>query len=210
MVNMSDEHRRVENLEAVGGHLAIDFVNTVEYWRGQQHGFDYLENFEALLRWHRLADVIGARDARLLSSGGQPAQAETHRQAIQLRATLHGILDALANRQSPSAGLLDRFNSDANRIIRETVAWRRLKAQGRDFSVKWDFNNAPPQALLGPLVWQSLELLEHGRLDRIKACPVAEGCGWLFLDLSKNRSRTWCSMKTCGNTAKVRRFRARH
>jgi predicted RNA-binding Zn ribbon-like protein len=126
-----------------------------------------------------------------------------------LRATLHGIFDALATRQPLPAGLLDRFNTDANRIIRETVPWRRLKAQGRDISVTWDFKNSTPQALLGPLVWQSLDLLQHGPLDRIKACPVAEGCGWLFLDFSKNRSRTWCSMKVCGNAAKVRRFRAR-
>ncbi|WP_189611642.1 CGNR zinc finger domain-containing protein [Saccharospirillum salsuginis] len=32
---------------------------------------------------------------------------------------------------------------------------------------------------------------------------------WLFLDLSKNRSRDWCSMANCGNAAKVRRFRQR-
>ncbi|MEX0976130.1 MAG: CGNR zinc finger domain-containing protein [Woeseia sp.] len=207
---MTDEPRQLENLDRVGGHLAIDFVNTVEFWRGEQHGLDYLESFAALLRWHLLADVINVREARVLSSSKQQAQAEAYSQAIQFRGTLHGIFDAVANRQSLPAGLLDRFNLDANRIIRETVACRRLKAQGRDFSVYWDFNNAPPQALLGPLVWQSLELLQHGPLDRIKACPVAEGCGWLFLDLSKNRSRTWCSMKTCGNAAKVRRFRARH
>ncbi len=210
MVSMSEEPRRIEHLDRVGGHLAIDFVNTVEYWRGKQHGFDCLEDFAALLRWHRLADVINARDAHALASGTQQAQAEAHRQAIQFRTTLHGIFAALANRQSLSAGLLDRFNVDANRTIAETTGWRRLKVQGREFSVDWDFSNAPPQVLLGPMVWQSLDLLQHGPLDRIKACPIAEGCGWLFLDLSKNRSRTWCSMKTCGNAAKVRRFRARH
>jgi predicted RNA-binding Zn ribbon-like protein len=30
-------------------------------------------------------------------------------------------------------------------------------------------------------------------------------CTWLFLDHSRNRSRRWCSMETCGNRAKAHR-----
>jgi predicted RNA-binding Zn ribbon-like protein len=33
----------------------------------------------------------------------------------------------------------------------------------------------------------------------------AGGCGWLFVDESRNGSRRWCSMKDCGNRAKARR-----
>jgi predicted RNA-binding Zn ribbon-like protein len=36
----------------------------------------------------------------------------------------------------------------------------------------------------------------------VRACG---GCGWLFLDTSKNHSRRWCSMDACGNQAKARR-----
>ena len=32
---------------------------------------------------------------------------------------------------------------------------------------------------------------------------AGEDCGWLFLDTSKNHSRRWCDMKSCGNRAKV-------
>jgi predicted RNA-binding Zn ribbon-like protein len=34
-------------------------------------------------------------------------------------------------------------------------------------------------------------------------------CRWLFLDTSKNHTRRWCDMKTCGNRMKARRFQAR-
>ncbi|MGH7701051.1 MAG: CGNR zinc finger domain-containing protein [Gemmatimonadales bacterium] len=37
----------------------------------------------------------------------------------------------------------------------------------------------------------------------MKSCP---SCGWFFLDASKNRSRRWCSMATCGSSAKARRY----
>jgi predicted RNA-binding Zn ribbon-like protein len=30
-------------------------------------------------------------------------------------------------------------------------------------------------------------------------------CGWLFMDDSKNGSRRWCSMQSCGNRAKAHR-----
>ncbi|MCI3921399.1 CGNR zinc finger domain-containing protein [Paenibacillus sp. TRM 82003] len=36
--------------------------------------------------------------------------------------------------------------------------------------------------------------------------PAAAGCSW---DHTKNHSRRWCSMRNCGNRAKMRRYQAR-
>ncbi|HJS46640.1 MAG TPA: CGNR zinc finger domain-containing protein, partial [Gemmatimonadales bacterium] len=47
-----------------------------------------------------------------------------------------------------------------------------------------------------------------GPLDRVRSCS-GEHCGWLFRDTSRSGRRRWCSMSTCGNTSKVRRFRRR-
>jgi predicted RNA-binding Zn ribbon-like protein len=44
--------------------------------------------------------------------------------------------------------------------------------------------------------------------DRLKACRL-DDCQWVFYDHSKNRSRTWCSMRVCGNRAKARAYRER-
>ncbi|MBW8483640.1 CGNR zinc finger domain-containing protein [Actinomadura parmotrematis] len=49
----------------------------------------------------------------------------------------------------------------------------------------------------------------EGTWPRLKACPE-HTCMWAFLDTSKNRSRTWCSMRVCGNRTKTRAYRARH
>jgi hypothetical protein len=43
---------------------------------------------------------------------------------------------------------------------------------------------------------------------RLKICP-ADDCLWAFFDQSRNRSRTWCSMSSCGNREKARAWRAR-
>ncbi len=43
---------------------------------------------------------------------------------------------------------------------------------------------------------------------RLKVCADSS-CEWAFLDTSRNRSRSWCSMQECGNRAKTRAYRAR-
>ncbi|SMD06744.1 CGNR zinc finger domain-containing protein [Rhizobium sp. RU36D] len=46
----------------------------------------------------------------------------------------------------------------------------------------------------------ALRLICEPDPQRMKICG---NCGWLFLDRSKNRSRTWCDMAVCGNRVKA-------
>jgi predicted RNA-binding Zn ribbon-like protein len=46
-----------------------------------------------------------------------------------------------------------------------------------------------------------------GTWHRVKVCA---GCSTAFVDESRNRSRRWCDMGTCGSQAKMRAYRARH
>ncbi|GAA3445100.1 CGNR zinc finger domain-containing protein [Planomonospora venezuelensis] len=48
----------------------------------------------------------------------------------------------------------------------------------------------------------------EGAWPRLKVCTEST-CQWAFVDSSKNRSRSWCSMKVCGNRTKTRAYRAR-
>jgi len=51
-------------------------------------------------------------------------------------------------------------------------------------------------------------LAARDALARLRLCR-ADDCRWAFYDLSKNHSRTWCSMDVCGNRAKTRAHRSR-
>lgn len=51
-------------------------------------------------------------------------------------------------------------------------------------------------------------ILNSGSQARVRRC-ADESCGRLFIDESRNRSRRWCDMASCGNLAKVRRYRQR-
>lgn len=61
---------------------------------------------------------------------------------------------------------------------------------------------------LGAVLAAAARLAVLGDWDRVKICP-ADDCRWAFFDHSRNRSRTWCSMRVCGNRTKARNWRER-
>jgi predicted RNA-binding Zn ribbon-like protein len=52
------------------------------------------------------------------------------------------------------------------------------------------------------------EAISDGSWPRLKACRASD-CEWAFIDHAKNHSRSWCSMRVCGNREKARAFRER-
>jgi hypothetical protein len=61
---------------------------------------------------------------------------------------------------------------------------------------------------VGSVLAASARLAVLGQWDRLKICAAGE-CRWAFYDRSRNRSRTWCSMRVCGNRTKARNWRQR-
>ncbi len=175
--------------EAAPGQLerVREFVNT----RDVDEGTDQLESPEALREWLQERGLLPA-DARI----GEP---ELER-AIELRETFRELL--LANNGADLApGAIDRLNravSDASLSLRFD----------RDASPALVAGGSGPGAVLAPLVAIAYEAMVDGTWPRLKACP-ADDCHWAFYDHSRNRSGTWCSMRVCGNRAKVRAYRER-
>lgn len=195
--------KTLDQLEIVGGHPAVDFVNTVHDWTRDPPP-DYLRNYTDLIRWNRMAGLIGPIGEANLTRGPERSRALAFREALALRADLHRLFRAIARGEPWPEEALAHLDA----AVKQTVAWRQLQTEQGRLCCTWNFQNAPPAAVIGPVAWRAVELLENGELQRLKECP-GEHCGWLFIDTSRNRSRTWCSMKNCGNTAKVRRFRKR-
>jgi predicted RNA-binding Zn ribbon-like protein len=69
----------------------------------------------------------------------------------------------------------------------------------------WAIGLKPAAAgILAPVLWSAADLLADKDSVRIRAC-ANDQCLWLFLDDSKNGTRRWCSMDSCGNRAKAHR-----
>lgn len=194
----------LERIEIVGGHPATDFVNTVHSYANPEPR-DYLENARHVIEWHLHRHLIDATQARRMATRLTVAQGdELLADARNLRATLHTLLDDRLQKH-PDADALSHLNGELERLAR----WRKLERDAEGFAWHYQVTPTHPHSLFAPLVFAAAALLQSPELARLKVCPPPEGCGWLFIDRSRNGSRTWCNMKTCGNLAKQRRHRAR-
>jgi predicted RNA-binding Zn ribbon-like protein len=98
-------------------------------------------------------------------------------------------------------------------------ALERLAAVAPELSLVLDVAADPPalvprpgagavDAVLARLLAAVAVAVADGRWKRMKACGQP-GCRWAYFDSSRNTSRSWCDMTTCGNRAKARAFRER-
>lgn len=192
----------IDRIDVVGGHPALDFVNTV-HTRLDPAAHDYLESPAHLVGWFLYQGFIDAEDARRWAGIAPSRGRRLLAVARDLRETLNRLFQArLEGRSDKSA--VARFNRKLGKLSH----WRTLAASGDGFDWRYRLEFDHPESLFAPLVFAAVQLLTSPELARLKACPM-ESCGWLFLDRSRNGSRNWCSMKTCGNVAKIRRYRAR-
>lgn len=192
--------------DMIGGNPALDFVNTASKWSSGEP-VDRLEGAAGFVEWAHVAGLVGEEGLSRLREeiARRPeAAAKFYEEAQDLRAALWRIFSAVAAGEAVDGDDLRALSAWKARaaktceIVRDGDGFRRAC---RD--------NAP--ALERPLrliVEAAEDLLLNGPLDRLHACG-GENCEWLFLDLSKNGRRRWCSMATCGNEAKVKKFRSR-
>jgi len=186
----------------VGGHPALDFVNTVHDWTvSEPH--DYLSEFADAIRFGEAAGLLTRADDLRLRR--RPPHIELTR-LRELRALLKRILQMRLSGQAPSnmdLGKLSANLAEAARATRLTVATRAHRSHQVPVIREITVENAGDALLRLRIVEAAVALLVSDAMLRVKSCPT---CGWFFLDVSKNQSRRWCSMDTCGAVAKARRY----
>jgi predicted RNA-binding Zn ribbon-like protein len=181
--------------ELVGGDLVLDFLNTIHDWTVAEPR-DYLPDFAAALRFGTAARALTRGEARRLSA--RPAASELRR-LRELRARLERVFRAAIVQRAPLAGDLNALSKDAASAARAV----RLRRTRQHLVREVTLDAAGPATLRWRVVDAALALLTSERFNSVKTCPA---CGWFFLDTSKNKSRRWCSMATCGSNAKARRY----
>ena len=173
--------------------LVRALVNTRELFDddGREVDTDDISTPDELAGWLAAHDLPGAGEA--LGQGDVDRMAE-------LREALRAVL--LANHGAEldpqAAAALDQATSAAPVVLRfdpDGGAGLRPACAGIDGAI----------AVIATAIH---EAMREGTWERLKVCPASD-CKWAFYDRSRNHSRTWCSMESCGNRAKVRAFRER-
>ena len=188
------------------GTLSLDFANTLEGRRDPKPEENLLD-YNAILGFARQAGLLDNGSIQRLEelAGQRPHEARAvHASALVLREAIFRTGFALASGRSPDPDDLHAIEHS----LASAIAHGGLAPDGEGFT--WSWNAAGPQLErpLWPIAFAAFELLTREDLSRLRVCAAGD-CDWLFFDESRNRSRKWCDMNTCGNRAKVARYRGR-
>jgi predicted RNA-binding Zn ribbon-like protein len=200
--------RQGRRFEFRGGLPCLDFVNTVG-WRLTDRPSEYLRSYEDLLSWGRQAGLLVPEEAEALSRQAtldpEGAQ-ETLSRALALREAIHRAISAVIVGETQDESELSAFNRELS------IALSRLRVMPAGGTYDWDWSGAdggpPLDRPLWPVARSAAELLTSTKLGKVKVC-AGKGCGWVFLDESRNGSRRWCDSRDCGNRERVRRHLTR-
>ncbi len=193
-----------KTLQVKSGWLCLDFANTAD-WHASEHPQEQLNSYVDFAEWAREVGLLSDRQAgRLKREAEQRADdaAVVLNRAIALREALYRIFSAMAHGLAPKTADLDILNG----AITEALTRSRIVQVADGFAWGWNDAGDALDQMLWPVARSAADLLtEPDQLSRVGKCADDRGCGWLFVDTSRNRSRRWCDIKDCGNRAKQRR-----
>ncbi|WP_181771049.1 CGNR zinc finger domain-containing protein [Amycolatopsis pittospori] len=170
-----------DGYDSVGGSVPLDLVNTVSWRRDPARRDDRLSDPVRLSEW---VVLIGLGEERLEIS-------EEVLEAVKaFRETLYRVLVS-----DPP---------DASALRKPLLAAYRHAELAASLPLRWTVPLTDGAALPHRLALAAEELLRSGDLARIRECE-GPGCGWIFTDHTRNRSRRWCSSSDCGNRARAKR-----
>jgi predicted RNA-binding Zn ribbon-like protein len=175
----------VSKPKSAGLDLVIDFVNTNDL----EDEDDGLATPARLAAWasERGFDVTTANQA-------------SHARALALREGLRAL--GRANNDEVAEPEQLAALAEATAALPLTA----LLATGSRWELRPEA--AGIDAFLATIVATVLHAMADGSWSRVKACQN-DTCRWLFMDVSRNRSRQWCTMAICGSRMKARAYRAR-
>jgi predicted RNA-binding Zn ribbon-like protein len=189
------------------GDISLDFANTVN-WHASQHPEEILHNYDDLVAWGKATGIISLesneRTCKLADEHPGDAQRAYH-DALVLREAIYRVFSRrYAGETIPSADL-----ELINATVAQAMAHRKVVPAGDEFIWEWDENCDEPDLIMWKVAIAATDLLTSDQVLRVRECEDDRGCGYLFIDMSKNHSRRWCSMDSCGNRAKALRHYSR-
>lgn len=194
----------VLTIRLVGGHPALDLLNTVD---PDRHGEDrdVLRSFRDDATWAMRVGVLPAADGeRLLELGRRSAirTDQAHEDLLVAREALRVIIRAEVERTrvDPAAA------GDFERAVAAALAYQRFSVAEAPFG--WHWLPGDLDAVQHRVILSAADLLADTARRPVSVCAGPD-CDWYFLDTSKSGSRRWCSDAGCGTASRVRRLRHR-
>lgn len=192
-----------DNWDFDANSLPLDFANTAE-WHAAPEPIERLNSYDDLVGWSWAVGLLTDREARMLQEEGQRRPedaARTLASAVDLRELIYQIFSTLAADRPAPEQLLGTLNEMLPDALRHSL----IISSSKGFEWGWIAGPGDLDRMIWPILRSAADLLASDDLDRVGECADDHGCGYLFFDTSRNHSRRWCSMESCGNRAKARR-----
>jgi predicted RNA-binding Zn ribbon-like protein len=186
-----------------GGMLCLDFANTVSHRKIPQRLADHLQNYPELVSFAAQSKLLSPSQCEALLLHARRHSSDANRvlrQAIVLREALYRLFSTIVAGGAPAEDDLVRTSQFAVEALRH----RKLVRVNGSYRWQWEGNQRGLERILWPVAQSAAELLTSEKLATVRLCEAPD-CDWLFLDRSRNRSRRWCDMTSCGNRQKARR-----
>lgn len=178
--------------EFVANHIVLDFVNTVN--ARPVFSRDDLTCGDDVVDWAQAAGLLQCRVAPSVEIASQ------FEAAVNLRERLYRVFGPISLGGEPSTAAVGAVVRKAAEAMR-SADWNRRSS---GFDPQWDETSIG--GICDRLADEAVQLLRSPAVHRIGSC---DGCGWLFLDVSRAHARRWCSMNVCGVRSKMRRYHQR-
>ncbi len=194
-----NDREQTESWSLVAGHVALDFVNSVG-GNISTASRDAIATYELLLLWSRRAGTLAPHQAERLRRAAARRRAE----AAQVVADAHRLRDSMyALFEDLRLGATDVAPAwnDVQPVVAEALDRSQPVVQESRLSWSWA-DCTELRTPLYPLAVGAVELATSDLVQQLRRCGR---CRWLFLDQSKNHSRRWCDMSTCGVAEKIER-----
>jgi predicted RNA-binding Zn ribbon-like protein len=189
------------------GDLSLDFANT-NNWHASAHPVEELKDYGGLLLWGQEAGLVSPEMADKLSQAAvehPQSAAEMYEFAIQVREAIYRVFSYIY----AGKPILEADLSLLNNVACQAMSHLQLEAKDNQFYWKLPSSMVDANLIVWPVARAAAELLTSEKAKRVRVCEDDRGCGYLFIDNTKNHSRRWCSMESCGNRAKARRHYSR-
>ncbi|MEO8910244.1 MAG: ABATE domain-containing protein [Gemmatimonadaceae bacterium] len=188
--------------EFIAGALCLEFANTIHDWRADDKE-EELRDVSDLLQWAEEAGLLsaGEHDRLCMHYKRNPRKAAAAlTKAVTIRDLLISIFSTIANGRPVSSDRLSELNS----ALAQAPGLLRVHKKAGRIEKEWKSTADGLEQVLFPILTSTADLLASDRLERMRECTSPD-CTWLFIDESRNRSRCWCDMSSCGNRMKARR-----
>ncbi len=188
---------------AIGGHLALDLCNTMSWRLDPARRTDRLSSPTALVDWFQAVSPFPHHEElrrQIIENPGPAATALD--QVRELRESFARLANAHLGHGAPARP------DDIARIAASRQAALAVATPSPGLPLTWTVEPDDPGRLTHTLALSVAELAHQPDLSSLRRCD-GDGCGWFFLDTTRNHSRRWCDPLDCGNRARVRTYAER-